>query len=641
MSISPAFLEELRARLPVSDVVGKTVRLQRAGREYKGVCPFHREKSPSFYVNDEKQFFHCFGCGAHGDIVGFTMRQAGLTFPEAVESLAQQAGLAVPQPEPQERGQHDQNKRLLHVAELATQFFEQQLQRPTGRAGLDYLRSRGLTDEAIARFRLGFAPADAQAILIALKQSGCKEQDLLELGLIRKSENGEGYYSFFRNRVIFPIGDRRGATVAFGARLMSGEGPKYINSPDHTLFHKGKLLYGLSRARGAVQQGQPLVVVEGYMDVIAMVEAGYHGAVAPLGTALTEDQMLALWRLLPRLDDRAPQHDYSLTVCFDGDIAGQRAALRALERALPLLTPTQTLRFAFMPSGEDPDSLLRRGGKLVLQQVLDAARPLVDMVWEQAITNRRLQTPEEKAALRNLLRDKTQLIADEALRNLYQIELKERLSALFQNNYSSKQRNQGGRQTFPSVRRSGTEKPEISRPIMRRRPADPALFQERVILATLINHPQLLDEFADSLAEFPFTDAPHRLTVEHMLRLHDQMHDEPLDFEQFSRHLTQSLAGDSAADGLSDILAETTYIHAGFARPTQETEKARQGLQEIWARWHALQTDPDIVAATKRFNAEPSVENQQRWLAVIRAKQALQKESGALVLADERRAGIN
>lgn len=643
MSFPPSFLEELRQRLPVSDVVGKTVRLQRAGREYKGVCPFHREKSPSFYVNDEKQFFHCFGCGAHGDIIGFTMRQAGLTFPEAVESLAQQAGLAVPQPTPQERDQHDQNKTWLQVLERATQFFEQQLQRPAGRAGLDYFRSRGLTDEAIARFRLGFAPADAQAIIVALKQQGCAERDLLELGLIRKSENSEGHYSFFRNRVMFPIGDRRGAVVAFGARLLGGEGPKYINSPDHPLFHKGKLLYGLSRARGAVQQRQPLIVAEGYMDVIALAEAGYHGAVAPLGTALTEDQLLALWRLLPRLEDRAPERDYGLILCFDGDAAGQRAALRALERALPLVTPAQTLRFAFMPAGEDPDSLLRRSGKLVLQQVLEMAKPLVDMVWEQAVANRRLQTPEDKAALRSLLRDKTQPIADEGLRALYQEELKSRFNAMFQNNYASTQQRQGGRPAFAGARRGGgAAKPEILRPILRRRPADPALLQERVILATLINHPILLDEFADALADYPFAEAGHRLTVQHILRLHGQMPDEPLDFQQFSRHLTQSLAGDSAAtDGLSEILAETTYIHAGFARPAQETEKARQGLQEIWARWQALQTDPDIIAATQRFNVEPSVENQQRWLAVIRAKQALQKESGALVLADERRAGTH
>lgn len=378
------------------------------------------------------------------------------------------------------------------------------------------------------------------------------------------------------------------------------------------------------------------------MDVIAMHEAGYHGAVAPLGTALTEEQMQALWRLLPRLEDRAPERDYSLILCFDGDAAGQRAALRALERALPLVTPAQTLRFAFMPAGEDPDSLLRRQGKGALQNVLDTAKPLVDMVWEEAVAHRRLQTPEEKAALSSLLRAKTQLIADEALRSLYQSELKSRLNALLQNNYSPNQQRQTGRQFSGTARKGGMAKPEIVRPILRRRPVDPALVQERVILATLINHPALLDEFADSLADYPFAQALHRLIATHMLRLHGQMPDEPLDFEQFSRHLTQSLTGDSAAaEGLSEIVADTTYVHAGFARPAQGMEKARQGLQEIWARWHLLQTDPDIVAATQRFNAEPSEKNQQRLQALIRARQALEKESGALVLADERRVGTN
>jgi DNA primase len=434
MPLPPSFLEELRQRLPVSDVVGKVVKLSRAGREYRGLCPFHREKSPSFYVNDDKQFYHCFGCGAHGDVITFLMRQSNLTFPDAIETLASQAGLQVPQTDPREKETYDQHKVWAQLLERACLFFEQQLQQPAGRAGLDYFRNRGLNDDAIARFRLGFAPADAQALINALKQAGFSEADMLTLGLIRKSENGPGHYSFFRNRVIFPVGDRRGGIVAFGARLMSGEGPKYINSPDHPLFHKGKLLYGLSRARGAVQQQQPLIVVEGYMDVIALVEAGYSGAVAPLGTALTEEQMLTLWKLLPRLEDRRPERDYSPIVCFDGDTAGQNAATRALERALPLLTPMQTLRFAFMPAGEDPDSLIRSAGAMAVQQVFDQAKPLVDVIWEQSMLNRRLQTPEDKAAHRAILRLQVSKIQDQELKRSYSDDIKNRLDNIFRNN---------------------------------------------------------------------------------------------------------------------------------------------------------------------------------------------------------------
>ncbi len=638
MSFPPSFLEELRNRVPVSDIVGKTVKLSRAGREYRGLCPFHREKSPSFYVNDDKQFYHCFGCGAHGDVITFLTRQANLTFPEAVEALATQAGLPVPQSDPRERETYDQNKVWGQLLERATQFFEQQLQTAAGRVGLDYFHSRGLTDDAIARFRLGFAPADAQALIAALKQAGFAEKDMLALGLIRKSENHDGYYSFFRNRVIFPVGDRRGSIVAFGARLMSGDGPKYINSPDHPLFHKGKLLYGLSRARGAVQQNQPLIVVEGYMDVIALVEAGYSGAVAPLGTALTEEQMLTLWKLLPRLEDRAPDRDYSPIVCFDGDNAGQNAAARALERALPLLAPGQTLRFVTMPPGEDPDSLIRTSGALAVQQVFDQAKPLVEVIWEQALRNRRLQTPEDKATLRSLLRMQIAKIQDEAVKRSYGEDIKERLDTLFSNKNSLEGKFHAKSQSYP---RNGKGKiPFAPQPVIQRRqPASPAARLERVILASLINHPDLIGEFGEELASYPFMAPGHDTIARHIDHVYAQMHDEVLDGEQFFRHLSQSLQSDSQAEilleSLSELCGEPTYLHAGFARPAQRPDGARLALQEIWSRRHARQTDPDIAAAKERFNADPSAENQQRLHAVIRAKQTLQQESNAAALRDE------
>ncbi len=356
MAFPPSFLDELRARLPLSGIVGKRLRLQRAGREFKACCPFHNEKTPSFYINDDKQFYHCFGCGAHGDVIGFTMRFDRLSFPEAIETLAVQAGLPVPQDTPLERERFDREKRLYHLLERATAWFEEQLFAPCGRDAFNYLNGRGLNEEVLRRFHLGYAPNDGQSLIRALTKEGFAPDEMLAVGLIKKAEERNEHFSFFRNRVIFPVGDRRGRTVAFGGRALGDGEPKYLNSPDHDLFHKGKLLYGLSRARAAINQGQPIIVVEGYMDVIALAEAGYQGAVAPLGTALTEDQLTLLWKLLPPPESRDPARDYSPILCFDGDNAGLRAAARAVERALPHLGSSRTVRVAL-------PSLRRRSGQ--------------------------------------------------------------------------------------------------------------------------------------------------------------------------------------------------------------------------------------------------------------------------------------
>ncbi|MGB4101150.1 MAG: DNA primase [Alphaproteobacteria bacterium] len=630
MSLPPSFLEDIRLRLPVSEIVGKHVRLVKAGREYKACCPFHHEKSPSFYVNDEKQFYHCFGCGAHGDVISFTMRQNGLTFPETIETLAGLAGLTVPKSDPVSREIYDQQKIAGQLLERATRFFQQQLSTPAGQVGRDYFYRRGLSDDAIERFRLGFAPQDAQLLINTLKAEGYSTPAMLEVGLIKKSDNSDGYYSFFRNRVIFPVGDKRGNIVAFGARLLAGDGPKYINSPDHPFFHKGKLLYGLSRARGAIQQNQPLIVMEGYMDVIAAVEAGYAGAVAPLGTALTEDQMLALWKLLPRIEDRMPAHDYTPILCFDGDAAGQRAATRAIDRALPLLNPAQSLRIAFMPPGEDPDSLLQSSGKLALQNVLDQAKPLIDVIWEHALLGRRLRTPEEKAALRLVLRQKIQAIGDEALRNLYAGDLKERLSRLFG---QGREPNQtfGNRQNQPRWQgQAGKSRPQPPVLITRRTPNQPGQKLGRIILATLINHPDLLGEFLEDMLQFPFQTDAHRIMATHMAKIYAENNDEVLDYEQYFRHLSEAINHVPDTNQLnaclSELLSEHTYMHAGFARPEQETESARVALREIWNRQHAKQADPDIAAAHLNFLADGSEENQRRLLATVRSKQAMQSD---------------
>jgi len=429
MAFPPNFLDELRNRITLSELIGRRVALRRKGREYAGLCPFHNEKTPSFWVNDQKNFFHCFGCGAHGDAIGFTMRIENLSFPEAVERLAGEAGLAVPETTPQERERAKIAATLHQVAEGAAGWFEQQLRMPNGKNGLDYLRGRGLDDDTIARFRLGFAPDNREALQAALRRNGATDRQLVDVGLvIQPDEGGRAPYDRFRGRVMFPIHDRRGRIIAFGGRIIGAGEPKYLNSPETELFHKGDNLYCLHLAREAVAKNRPVIVAEGYMDVIALHVAGFDGAVAPLGTALTESQLALLWRLAdePHL-------------CFDGDNAGRRAAMRAAERALPLLKPGKSLRFVTLPPSHDPDSLIRANGAAAFEACLKQARPLVDIVWDMETLGHPMDTPERSASVEAALRQRVNEIADSTVRGYYQ-------DALIRKRLWEARRGGGGRQ---------------------------------------------------------------------------------------------------------------------------------------------------------------------------------------------------
>jgi len=400
MSFTPQFLDELRQRLSLVQVISRKVKLTRRGREQTGLCPFHAEKSPSFTVNDDKGFFHCFGCGAHGDVIGFVMRSDGLSFPETVERLAREAGLELPVSSPEERERTQRQATLVSAMETAAAWYEQQLKVPQGRPALDYLKQRGLSDATIARFRLGDAPEGRTALRDALAKAGVPLELAIEAGLIGKGEDGN-IFDRMRGRVIFPIADRRGRIIAFGGRILGEGQPKYLNSPETPLFHKGRTLYGLGQALRPARDAGEIVVAEGYMDVIALAQAGFAQAVAPLGTALTEEQMGELWRLVPEP-----------TLCFDGDGAGERAAARAAERALPLLKPGQSLRFALLPAGEDPDTLIIAQGAAAMRAVLDAAQPLAEMVWRGGVQGRSFDTPERRAGLRQEVRERLSRIAD-------------------------------------------------------------------------------------------------------------------------------------------------------------------------------------------------------------------------------------
>ena len=476
MAFSPQYLDELRARVGVADVVGRRVRLTRKGREHLGLCPFHKEKTPSFTVNEEKGFYHCFGCGEHGSAIDFVMKTEGLSFPETVERLAAEAGMEAPVDTPEERERARRQQTLYDVMEAAAAFYARTLRMPEGKAALDYLRGRGLDDEIITRFGLGYAPDVRGGLKGALARTGVDEDELVAAGLMKRPDDGRDPFDYFRRRIMFPITDKRGRTIAFGGRILGDGEPKYLNSPDTPLFNKGRVLYGLAlAARGAHKSGE-VVVAEGYMDVIALNRAGFEAAVAPLGTALTEDQMALLWRLAPEP-----------VVCFDGDAAGARAQARAAERALPLLKPGFSLRFAILPDGEDPDSLIEGAGRDALAQVLAAAIPLSDALWRLETGGRRIETPEERAALDDRLKKHALRIADATVRSHFLSAFKDRLWREF--------RGAGRRRpvAIPADAQTGTH-------------VDSLLLAQRDLIAITINRLDLFDHFEEDLGSVAFSD---------------------------------------------------------------------------------------------------------------------------------------
>jgi DNA primase len=474
MAFPPGFLDELRGRVPLADLVGRRVKLARRGREHVGLCPFHHEKTPSFYVVGDKNFFHCFGCGAHGDAIGFVMRAEHLDFLEAVENLAGEAGLAVPQATPEERERAQRQKTLLETLEAAAGFYEAGLWAPAGKRARDYLESRGLDPDTIRRFRLGWAPDDRQALRRAFA-SDYPEPLLIEAGLLHRPQEGEPF-DYFRSRVMFPIGDRAGRVIAFGGRVIADGQPKYLNSPESPLFAKGHVLYGWSAARAGGGSAADAIATEGYMDVIALHRAGFTTAVAPLGTALTEFQLQELWRL-----GREP------ILCFDGDAAGERAAVRALRRALPLLRPGHSLRFAGLPAGEDPDSLIRTAGTAAFDQVLAAARPLSRMLWDVELGAGPADTPERRADLERRLTEDVGLIGDRTVQAEYRRFVRRRL---YETSRSAPPRPRHPMHLRPSFVSDGPGPP----------PRAPGRPQREILFRILLRSPALIDEVAEQFA---------------------------------------------------------------------------------------------------------------------------------------------
>ncbi|MCF2522153.1 DNA primase [Bradyrhizobium sp. G127] len=421
MRFTPQFLDELRARLPVSEVVGKRVKLKRAGKEWKGLSPFHQEKTPSFTVNDQKGFYHDFSSNKHGDIISFVMETEGVGFPEAVERLASMAGMQLPAVTP-DAARHEQRRKTLYdVMDLAAKFFADTLTSRAGAKARGYLADRGISPATQLQFRMGYAPGERFALKEHLGKLGIPVEDMVEAGLLIAGDDIPVPYDRFRDRVMFPITDARNRVIAFGGRALEKDVPaKYLNSPETPLFHKGDNLYNLATARQATHDGAPLIVAEGYVDVIALVTTGFVGAVAPLGTALTENQLALLWKMADEP-----------ILCFDGDGAGKRAAFRAADLALPHLKPGKSLRFALLPEGQDPDDLARTGGRAAIEEVIGLAKPLAEVLWSREIEGGGFSTPERRAALEARINELTNSIRDEVVRRYYRQDFSERLRNAF------------------------------------------------------------------------------------------------------------------------------------------------------------------------------------------------------------------
>jgi len=540
MRFTPQFLDELRARLPVSEVVGRRVKLRKAGSEWKGLSPFNKEKTPSFFVNDQKMAWFDFSSGKNGSIFDFVMLTEGVSFPEAVERLAAEAGMPLPRVSHEEAAREERRKTIHDICELAAKFFEATLAGRGGARARGYLADRGLDPATQVKFRLGYAPAERFALKEHLGNQGVPVEDMVEAGLLVAGDDIPVPYDRFRDRVMFPIADLRGRVIAFGGRALEKDAPaKYLNSPETPLFHKGGTLYNVASARAAAHAGKstqpaqarlpgaPVVAVEGYVDVIAMVNAGYEAAVAPLGTALTSEQMALLWKMADEP-----------VLCFDGDSAGRRAAYRAVDIALPLVKPGKSLKFASLPEGQDPDDLWRSGGRAAIEEVINAALPLAQVLWMRETEAGGFETPERRAALEARIGEVTAAIADDTVRKYYRREFGDRLRRLFEVDDRPQYRRgvartnsrpgggwqpraRSGRDRFGANRArpmpvgavSGepyvVASPQLAAsPILRgHRAAIP--HREALILQAAINHPWLLHDHLETLAgiEFRHPDA--------------------------------------------------------------------------------------------------------------------------------------
>jgi len=553
MNFSDEFLEEIKNRLSVSSVVSRRVKLQKRGREFIGLSPFSNEKSPSFTVNDEKGFYHCFSTNEHGNIFTFLMKTQNLSFPEAVERLAEEAGLELPRSDPRDVEQASRATKLREAVEAACMFFQVALQKTENKKALDYLHERGLGNEIIQSYRLGYAPP-RNALKADLIRRGFAEDILIESRLLSEGKDGRESFDFFRDRVIFPIMDARGRPVAFGGRIMGEGEPKYLNSPETPLFHKGGLLYGLSLARPSINDKDQVIVCEGYMDVIALAQAGFPNAVAPLGTALTETQLELLWKLTAEP-----------VMCFDGDKAGQRAAARAAGLALPRLLPGKSLQFALLPSGQDPDDLVRRAGPEAMTKVLSTLEPLAEIVWRKLRAENTIDTPEHRAGFKAAIDKELNQIADPLVREQYREMFNDRVWDLFRPGWrESRQRKQAAAQLYAKKYERNLQ------------PLPVKSLRHQILILCLVNHPKLFDMAEEKLGAIKFDDEQLEHLRQYTLVLigHDP--------EISCTILRESLAQKKFSNLLSKLDSEISQVHAFFADSKASPFDAIEGWEHTF-----------------------------------------------------------
>ncbi len=621
MRFSNAFLDEIRDRVPISDVIGRRVTWDRkktnASRgDYWACCPFHGEKSPSFHCEDRKGRYHCFGCGVSGDHFRFLTDLEGLSFPEAVQQMADLAGVAMPQPDPQAEKREKERTSLLDVMELATRFFQDQLQAAIGAKARAYLRERGLTGRTIETFRLGYAPDSRNALKEFLAGKGIPKEQIEACGLVVHGPDIPVSYDRFRDRIMFPILSARERVIAFGGRAMAPDAPaKYLNSNETELFHKGNVLFNFTRARKALQGADgagTVIAVEGYMDVIALHQAGVQNAVAPLGTALTENQLDLLWRMTSQP-----------VLCFDGDGAGIRAANRALDLALPHLKPGRSVAFALLPDGKDPDDLVKHDGRAPFDRVIEQAKPLAEMLWSRETAANNFDTPEKRAELEARLKQIVSVIADENVRRHYQQDVRDRLNAFFQG--ASQARNPGrGRQggdrqgngrrggpgqpaLGPAAAGTGLISDRLTGSVMVRGDTEQPKLREAVLALTVINHPQLLREDYDEIAHIDFS---HR----ELQRLWSSLIGEAANAGRFlsREYIHERLEAQGFGALVKSLDQQIRNARLWTATVEAAPEDAREGYNQALAfhkrtralRWQKIELEREIAEATEAEDAE-------------------------------------
>ena len=508
MSLPNGFLDELRSRICLSDVVGRKVQWDlRKSNQARGdmwaPCPFHQEKTASFHVDDNKGFYYCFGCQAKGDAIGFIKETENVNFIEAVEILASEVGLQMPEFDPKSKEKADRNKILLEIMEQSVNFFRLTLNSNQGKHALEYLKKRGLSSDAIERFEIGFAPADQTTLTQKLIDKGYDLDAIIETGMSVKSDESNRLYDRFRGRIMFPIRDSRGRCIAFGGRSLDPTArAKYLNSPETPLFDKGSNLYNLVSARSAVGRGEPLIVTEGYMDVIALDSGNFNGAIAPLGTAITEKQLQLMWRISPEP-----------IIALDGDKAGLRAAYRLIDLSLPLLRTGKALRFSIMPEGKDPDDLIRNEGASVFKNLIDEAVPMVDLIWRRETEGKSFDSPERRAGLDKSLSDVIALIKEKNLKNHYRDALFQARRQFFgrQNTrtteFKSNSRLMPQSDTKSSFLVAADEK-TVS-----------AQIRESTVIAVLMNFPELIEIFYDELIMIDLASPDCDLILKELVKL--------------------------------------------------------------------------------------------------------------------------